>query len=59
MRAAVSAARVQKRQSFARGPGAAKGTPISFRRNIVIHEQWAQSGIANTDLDCQLKQHRI
>ena len=25
----------------------------------MIHEQWAQSGIANTDLDFQLKQHRI
>ncbi len=27
--------------------------------DIVIHEHWAQSGFANTDLDAQLKQHGI
>lgn len=27
--------------------------------DIVVHEHWAQSGFANTDLDMQLKQHGI
>jgi nicotinamidase-related amidase len=27
--------------------------------DIVVHEHWASSGFANTDLDFQLKQHRI
>jgi len=27
--------------------------------DVVIHEHWAQSGFANTDLDAQLKQHGI
>ncbi len=27
--------------------------------DIVIHEHWAQSGFANTDLDFQLKQHHV
>jgi nicotinamidase-related amidase len=27
--------------------------------DVVIHEHWAQSGFANTDLDQQLKQHDI
>jgi nicotinamidase-related amidase len=27
--------------------------------DIVIHEHWAQSGFANTDLDAQLKLHGI
>jgi nicotinamidase-related amidase len=27
--------------------------------DVLIHEHWAQSGFANTDLDTQLKQHGI
>ena len=27
--------------------------------DVVVHEHWAQSGFANTDLDAQLKQHGI
>jgi nicotinamidase-related amidase len=27
--------------------------------DVVLHEHWAQSGFANTDLDLQLKQHGI
>jgi nicotinamidase-related amidase len=27
--------------------------------DVVVHEHWAQSGFANTDLDLQLKQHDI
>jgi len=27
--------------------------------DVVVHEHWAQSGFANTDLDTQLKQHGI
>jgi nicotinamidase-related amidase len=27
--------------------------------DVLIHEHWAQSGFANTDLDMQLKQHNI
>lgn len=27
--------------------------------DVVVHEHWAQSGFANTDLDLQLKQHNI
>ncbi len=30
-----------------------------IKGDIVIHEHWAQSGFANTDLDAQLKQHGI
>jgi nicotinamidase-related amidase len=27
--------------------------------DVIVHEHWAQSGFANTDLDAQLKQHGI
>ena len=27
--------------------------------DVVVHEHWAQSGFANTDLDAQLKQHGV
>jgi nicotinamidase-related amidase len=40
--------------------GAANGTRSSPREgDVVVHEHWAQSGFANTDLDFQLKQHGI
>lgn len=27
--------------------------------DVIVHEHWAQSGFANTDLDAQLKQHGV
>jgi nicotinamidase-related amidase len=52
---------VQKRQSFAKGSWGGEWHPdfVPQADDIVIHEHWAQSGFANTDLDFQLKQHRI
>jgi nicotinamidase-related amidase len=34
-------------------------TPFQKQGDVVVHEHWAQSGFANTDLDAQLKQHGI
>jgi nicotinamidase-related amidase len=52
---------VQKRQSFAKGTWGGEWHPdfIPQENDTVILEHWAQSGFANTDLDFQLKQHKI
>ena len=52
---------VQKRQTFAKGSWGAEWHPdfVPQDGDIVIHEHWAQSGFANTDLDFQLKQQGV
>ena len=52
---------VQKRQSFAKGSWGGEWHPdfVPQADDIVIHEHWAQSGFANTDLDFHLKQQGI
>jgi nicotinamidase-related amidase len=52
---------VQKRQSFAKGSWGGEWHPdfVPQENDTVIHEHWAQSGFANTDLDFQLKQHKV
>jgi nicotinamidase-related amidase len=52
---------IQQRHSFARGTWGGEFHP-DFQPQpgeVVVHEHWAQSGFANTDLDAQLKQHGI
>ncbi|MDT0465718.1 isochorismatase family cysteine hydrolase [Streptomyces gibsoniae] len=52
---------IMERHSFARGTWGGEFHP-DFQPQpgeVVIHEHWAQSGFANTDLDFQLKQHGI
>ncbi|MFF3513257.1 isochorismatase family cysteine hydrolase [Streptomyces sp. NPDC002573] len=52
---------VMERHSFARGTWGGEFHP-DFQPQpgeVVVHEHWAQSGFANTDLDFQLKQHGI
>ncbi|MET8869671.1 isochorismatase family cysteine hydrolase [Nonomuraea sp. NPDC004580] len=52
---------IMERHSFARGTWGGEFHPDLGPRpgDIVVHEHWAQSGFANTDLDFQLKQHGI
>ncbi|MGW0803302.1 isochorismatase family cysteine hydrolase [Nonomuraea sp. NPDC002799] len=52
---------IQQRHSFARGTWGGEFHPdLQVRAgDVVVHEHWAQSGFANTDLDMQLKQHGI
>ncbi|MFC4121757.1 isochorismatase family cysteine hydrolase [Nonomuraea zeae] len=52
---------IQERHSFARGTWGGEFHPDLQPQagDIVIHQHWAQSGFANTDLDFQLKQHDI
>jgi len=52
---------VRRAQLFAEGTWGGEFHPAFGPRSgdIVIHEHWAQSGFANTDLDAQLKLHGI
>ncbi len=52
---------VQQRHTFAQGTWGGQFHPDfqPAEGDIVIHEHWAQSGFANTDLDFQLKQRGI
>jgi nicotinamidase-related amidase len=52
---------IMERHSFARGTWGGEFHPDLGPQpgDIVVHEHWAQSGFANTDLDFQLKQHGI
>ncbi|MEU7895836.1 isochorismatase family cysteine hydrolase [Nonomuraea sp. NPDC049152] len=52
---------IQERHTFARGSWGGEFHPDFQPQvgDVVIHEHWAQSGFANTDLDAQLKQHGI
>ncbi|MFC5834807.1 isochorismatase family cysteine hydrolase [Nonomuraea insulae] len=52
---------IQERHSFARGSWGGEFHPDLQPQagDVVVHEHWAQSGFANTDLDLQLKQHGI
>jgi nicotinamidase-related amidase len=52
---------IMERHSFARGTWGGEFHPDLAPEpgDIVVHEHWAQSGFANTDLDFQLKQHGI
>jgi nicotinamidase-related amidase len=52
---------VQQRHTFAKGTWGGEWHPdfIPQDGDIIIHEHWAQSGFANTDLDFQLKQQGI
>lgn len=49
------------RKTFAKGTWGGEWHPDFGPRDgdIVVHEHWASSGFANTDLDFQLKQHGI
>ncbi|WP_397448229.1 cysteine hydrolase [Pseudomonas sp. NA-150] len=48
-------------QAFARGTWGGEFNPEfgPQQGDVVVHEHWAQSSFANTDLDLQLKQHGI
>lgn len=48
-------------KAFERGTWGGEFNPEFGPRegDVVVHEHWAQSGFANTDLDAQLKQHGI
>lgn len=52
---------IEKRHTFARGSWGGEFHPDFQPQagDVVVHEHWAQSGFANTDLDFQLKQHGI
>jgi nicotinamidase-related amidase len=52
---------IMERHSFARGTWGGEFHPDFQPQpgDVVAQEHWAQSGFANTDLDLQLKQHRI
>lgn len=52
---------IQERHTFARGSwgGEFHSDFQPQAGDVVVHEHWAQSGFANTDLDFQLKQHGI
>src|SRR5579863_10127154 len=52
---------IMLRHSFAKGSwgGEFHGDFAPREGDVVIHQHWGQSGFANTDLDMQLKQHRI
>jgi nicotinamidase-related amidase len=49
------------RKTFAKGTWGGEWHPdfAPQGNDIVVHEHWASSGFANTDLDFQLKQHGI
>ncbi|AWW42267.1 isochorismatase [Streptomyces sp. AS58] len=52
---------IMERHSFARGTWGGEFHP-DFQpqpEDVVVHEHWAQSGFANTDLDMRLKQRGI
>ncbi|MFJ5220904.1 isochorismatase family cysteine hydrolase [Streptomyces sp. NPDC088354] len=53
--------RVVEGQTFAAGSWGAEWHPDFVPREdeLVMHQHWASSGFANTDLDMLLKQHRI
>lgn len=52
---------IMERHTFARGSWGGEFHPDFQPRHgdIVVHEHWAQSGFANTDLDVRLRQHGI
>ena len=52
---------VARTQLFAEGSWGGEFNPVFGPRpgDIIVHEHWAQSGFANTDLDAQLKLHGI
>ncbi|MFB7533362.1 isochorismatase family cysteine hydrolase [Streptomyces sp. NPDC056178] len=52
---------IQQRHTFALGTRGGEFHPDlqPTDDDIVVHEHWAQSGFANTDLDLQLRQHGI
>lgn len=52
---------IMKRHSFARGEWGGDWHPDFAPKpgDVIVHEHWAQSGFANTDLDQQLRQHGI
>ncbi|MCG5212735.1 cysteine hydrolase [Streptosporangium sp. KLBMP 9127] len=52
---------IEERHTFARGSWGGEFHPDFQPQagDVVVHEHWAQSGFANTDLDFQLKQHGI
>ncbi|MFF1401142.1 isochorismatase family cysteine hydrolase [Streptomyces sp. NPDC058287] len=52
---------IQERHTFALGTWGGEFHPDFQPRpgEVVVHEHWAQSGFANTDLDLQLRQHGI
>ncbi|MER5425994.1 cysteine hydrolase [Streptosporangium roseum] len=52
---------IKERHTFARGTWGGEFHPDFQPQagDVVVHEHWAQSGFANTDLDFQLKQHGI
>lgn len=52
---------VARTQLFAEGSWGGEFHPLFGPKpgDIVVHEHWAQSGFANTDLDVQLKLHGI
>ncbi|GAB3101587.1 cysteine hydrolase family protein [Lysobacter terrae] len=56
-----SQAGVRRTQLFAAGTWGGEFHPQFGPRpgDVVVHEHWAQSGFANTDLDAQLKLHGI
>lgn len=56
-----SQAGVNRTQLFAAGTWGGEFHPQFGPRpgDVVVHEHWAQSGFANTDLDAQLKLHGI
>ncbi len=56
-----SQAGVRRTQLFAAGTWGGKFHPLFGPQpgDVVVHEHWAQSGFANTDLDAQLKLHGI
>jgi nicotinamidase-related amidase len=56
-----SQARVNQAQGFAAGTWGGEFNPEfgPHDDDVVVHEHWAQSGFANTDLDAQLKQRGI
>ena len=53
--------KIQELHPFARGSWGGEFHPDFQPQagDVVVHEHWAQSGFANTDLDFQLKQHGI
>ena len=52
---------VQQRHTFEKGTWGGEWHPdfVPQQGDIIVHEHWAQSGFANTDLDFQLKQQGI
>jgi nicotinamidase-related amidase len=52
---------IMQRHTFAKGEWGGEWHPDFAPQagDVVVHEHWAQSGFANTDLNFQLKQHGI